>query len=347
MNAIDCKKKKFCTLYTKINEMKNLLTLVFLVLGAIVFGQKNVFVTISPKFSGSDLALGTDYTSMNGVVLNLDHFDYYISNVHIIHDGGLDLDLSDTIFLVEPQNHILYLGFRDVTTIEQLNFSIGVPSNINTSAGAQAIDISVYPHGHPLSFQEPSMYWGWTAGYMHMIIGGLADSNNDGIADAIFELHNLGNENFKNIQLPVIQTNASNDLINIALNCNVDYWIKDIAIESVGIMHGSTGPNMETMNNVNDEPVFTQPSTASAQQLANAKGTMYAVQESTTVHVYWSDINNTSSYVVTDMNGKQIEVGAAEGNKGSISLTELTSGIYFFHLLNESGGELKLLKIVK
>lgn len=311
------------------------------------FAQKNVFVTISPKFAGADLQMGVDYTSINGVVLNLDHFDYYLSDLHVIHDGGQDLDLSDTVFLVEPQNHILYLGFIDVTTIEQLNFAIGVPAAINTSAGPQAIDITLYPEGHPLSFQDPSMYWGWTAGYMHMIIGGLADSNSDGIADADFEVHTVGDANYRYVQLPVIQSNTLTDIVNVALNCNIDYWIKDIPIETVGILHGSTGINMEIMKNVETEPVFTQPSTASTQELTDTQGIIYAVQNSSEITINWFEINNVSSFNVTDINGKLIQFGKAEGNKGAITVVEMNPGIYFFHLFDKAGKELKHLKFIK
>jgi len=327
--------------------MKKILFSTLLLISLSSFGQKNVFVTISPKFAGADLQMGVDYTSINGVVLNLDHFDYYLSDLHVIHDGGQDLDLSDTVFLVEPQNNILYLGFLNVTTIEQLNFAIGVPAVINTSAGPQAIDITLYPENHPLSFQDPSMYWGWTAGYMHMIIGGLADSNTDGIADAEFEVHTVGDANYRHVQLPVIQTNTLTDIVNVALNCNVDYWIKDIPIETVGLLHGSTGANMEIMKNVETEPVFTQPSTATTQELSAAQGTIFAIQKSTETTINWADINNVSSFIVSDINGKLIQFGKAEGNKGSITVDEMNSGIYFFHLFDNGGKELKQLKFIK
>lgn len=327
--------------------MKKLILSSFLLLGLGSFGQKNVFVTISPKFAGAELQMAVDYTSINGVVLNLDHFDYYLSDLHVIHDGGQDLDLSDTVFLVEPQNHILYLGYIDVTNIEQLNFAIGVPAAINTSAGAEAIDITLYPPHHPLSFQDPSMYWGWTAGYMHMIIGGLADSNTDGIADAVFELHNVGDNNYHHVQLPVIQTNKDVDLVDIAVNCNVDFWIKDIAIETVGILHGSTNENMEVMNNVNTEPVFTQPTTASNQILTESSGYMYANNLASELTINWVEINNVASFSITDINGKQLDSGKAEGNKGSITIGDLNSGVYFFHLNDNEGKELKQLKFIK
>lgn len=327
--------------------MKKLLFCAFTLLGLSSVGQKNVFISLSPKFAGADLQMGVDYTSINGVVLNLDHFDYYLSDLHVIHDGGQDLDLSDTVFLVEPLNNVLYLGFLDVTTIEQLNFAVGVPAIVNTSAGTEAIDISVYQEGHPLSFQDPSMYWGWTSGYMHMIIGGLADSNTDGTADALFELHNVGNNNYRYVQLPVIQTNSTTDIITVAVNCNVDYWLKDISIETVGSLHGSNGANMEVMKNVETEPVFTQPSTASSQELVATSGGIFASQNTSDVTINWSNINNISSFAVSDINGRVIHNGIAEGNKGSITFGELNSGVYFFQLFNEGGKELKQLKFIK
>jgi hypothetical protein len=180
-----------------------------------------------------------------------------------------------------------------------------------------------------------------------MIIGGLADSNTDGIADALFELHNVGNNNYIHVQLPVIQTNTLTDIVTVALNCNVDYWIKDISIETVGSLHGSNGANMEVMKNVETEPVFTQPSTASTQELVVAAGTIFASQSASDVTINWSNINDISSFAVSDINGRVVQNGTAEGNKGSVTIGELNSGVYFFHLFDVGGKDLKQLKFIK
>ena len=76
-------------------------------LSALSYSQQNVFITLSPKVASTDLVIGTNVSNLNGVVFNLDYFDYYLSGLHIIHDGGQDLDLSDTVFLVEPTNFVL------------------------------------------------------------------------------------------------------------------------------------------------------------------------------------------------------------------------------------------------
>ena len=101
-----------------------------LILHFLSLSQKNVFITISPKANGNDLVMGTELTSLNGVKFNLDHFDYYLSDLYLIHDGGQILDLTDTVFLVEPGSHVLYLGFLNVTTVEQVNFAIGVSDRV-------------------------------------------------------------------------------------------------------------------------------------------------------------------------------------------------------------------------
>jgi hypothetical protein len=328
--------------------MKGIITTLFALLAVTsLTAQKNVFITISPKNAGVDLQMATDITALNGVKYNLDHFDYYLSGLHIIHDGGQDLDLSDTVFLVEPANFVLYLGYLNVTTIEQVNFSVGVPSNINTSSGADAIDIAAYPAGHPLSFQDPSMHWGWTAGYMHMIIGGEADSNDDGIIDYGFELHNLGDANYRSVQLPVVQTNTSVDQIDIYMNCNVDYWIKDIAIESVGILHGTSGANMEILKNVETEPVFDQSATASVPSIYESIGKVYFSTNISSVIVSWEFVKDASSYTLTDISGKLIQKGKVDNMNGSVIFENLTNGIYHFHLLDQYSNKLNDVKIAK
>lgn len=328
--------------------MNKILTTVIAVLTvSVISAQKNVFITISPKNGGVDLQMGTDIANLNGLKFNLDHFDYYLSGLHVIHDGGQDLDLSDTVFLVEPANHVLYLGYLNVTTIEQINFSVGVPSNLNTSSGADAIDIAAYPAGHPLSFQDPSMHWGWTAGYMHMIIGGEADSNNDDIVDYGFELHNLGDANYRSVQLPVVQTNTLADQIDIYLNCNVDYWIKDISIETVGILHGTTGANMEIMKNVETEPVFDQSATASVPANYENVGKIYFSSDVSSVTVKWESVKNANHYTLTDASGKMVQTGNADNYSGNVVFENLSNGIYHFQLFDQQNNKLNAVKIAK
>ena len=240
-----------------------------------LFAQMNVFVSLTPRVEGQQVAMHTTVNGLDGKALELDHFDYYVSSIVLVHDGGQVMTLPQEVHLIEPENHVIYLGYLNVTTIEEIRFGVGVPANLNTIAGEDAIDISAYPVGHPLSFQDPAMHWGWSAGYMHMIIGGNVDSNDDGNPNTYFELHNLGNSNYTNVVLPVIATQSYPDQLDIHIDCNVDVWLTGINLSSAGILHGTTGVNATVMKNAEMEPVFTQPETASVNAINNLPGKLW------------------------------------------------------------------------
>lgn len=326
--------------------MKRCLFLLLFAIAHFTYGQKNVFLTINPKVNGADLQLLTNFTNLNGTAFKLDHFDYYLSGIHVIHDGGQDLDLSNLIFLVEPDNYVLYLGFLNVSQIEAINFSIGVPPNLNTNSGADAIDISTYPSNHPLSFQEPSMYWGWTAGYMHMIIGGLADQNFDGNPDNLFELHNLGDANYRSVQLNVNPTVSATDQLDIYLNCNVENWIKDIAIESAGIVHGSSGLNMEIMKNIETEPVFTQSAMAGVSEAMSEIGVLSHFRDQDFSKVIWKEMVDADQFKLVNSEGRLMEQGNIDGANGEINFNEIPQGLYYFTVYDSNHNLLNSLHFV-
>ena len=325
---------------------KNPLLILFVLLNMLGFGQKNVFLTIDPKINGSDLELMTNYTNLSGVAFKLDHFDYYVSGIHVIHDGGQDLNLGNLIFLVEPQNHVLYLGYLNVNQIEAINFSVGVPPSLNTNSGADAIDISSYPSIHPLSFQEPSMYWGWTAGYIHMIIGGYGDSNFDGTPDNLFELHNLGDANYRSVQLNVIPTVTNTDQVDIYLDCNVENWIKDISIETAGILHGSAGLNMEIMKNIETEAVFTQSAMAGINDVLVDEGQISHFRDQEHSKIIWKELIHASNYKLLNIEGRLISTGFMSAVEGELALSDLNNGVYYFCAFDSNGNLLNRLQFV-
>jgi hypothetical protein len=316
--------------------MKNsIVGIVFLLVLNQVFSQKNIFLDISPMFQSSSLEMNVNYTAWDGKTIKFDHFDYYLSDVQIFHDGGQSI-LLDSVFLVEPQNHTLYLGGYDVSQIEQISFVVGVPKPINTQTGVDAIDISLYPENHHLSFQTPSMYWGWQAGYMHMIMGGYADDNGDGTLEAYFEMHNLGNINQKFVELPgIIQTNTSSSQIDILLNCQVDHWINSIPLSTVGIAHGETGLNATILNNSLTEDVFIQPANASIPSHgSNSK--IYFSNQSTALTIHWNEIADLDKILVYDINGKIVKELPSTSPTSQVAIENLDNGYYVIQFFNKN-----------
>ncbi|MFY7668822.1 MAG: MbnP family protein [Crocinitomicaceae bacterium] len=295
--------------------------------------QKNIFMDVAPMFQNANLEMNVNYTSWNGKTFKLDHFDYYLSNVELTYDGGQTI-LIDSVFLIEPQNHTLLLGNFNISQIETIKFIVGVAKPLNTQAGIEAKDISLYPENHPLSFQSPSMYWGWQAGYMHMIIGGYADDNGDGSLESYFELHNLGNANQQSVQLNnIIQTNISSDQINVHINCQVDQWINNIPISTVGIMHDEVGVNKTILDNVITENVFVQPANAGIEGM-NSNAKIYFQNQSNGLTINWKEIKNLDQLVISDLNGRLIKKVESNLESGSVELNDLQHGYYVVQFYN-------------
>jgi hypothetical protein len=93
-----------------------------------VFGQKNIFLEIAPVFQNENLQMNVNYNGWDGKTFKLDHFDYYLSELQITHDGGI-VTLIDSVFLVEPQNHTLLVGNLPINQIEKI-FHRNIERNI-------------------------------------------------------------------------------------------------------------------------------------------------------------------------------------------------------------------------
>ena len=302
------------------------------------FSQKEVFIHLVPNVNNTPFNLNTDYNGLDGKSFNIDHFDYYISDISLTHDGGIStgfLDSSHT-YLIEPDNFIISLGSLNLNSIEEIEFTMGVPSRYNTISGSNSQDISSFPLTHPLSFQSPSMYWGWSTGYMHMIIGGNVDNDNNGTPETYFELHNLGNQNQQTVSLmSIIQTNTSSNRIDVYLQCNIEQWLKNISLSSVGVLHGESGPNQQLLNNVSTEAVFTQ--AANAQIMEQQKtGELFYFFENNDAIVQWKDIADAHKIRLFSNDGRLIKEKREVKSNDFLRLENQNPGKYIIKIYNRN-----------
>ena len=292
---------------------------VFILGGTLMWSQKDVFLNISPVFNADPLQMDVTLVHNSGDSYALDHFDYYISDITINHDGGQESIALEAVYLIKPENHTLYLGNFDLESIEQIEFTVGVPARLNTQDGAEAADISSYPETHPLSFQIPSMYWGWSFGYMPMIIGGSG-------AGGFFELHSVGQGLQKKVDLPVIQTEVSSSQINLEILCHVDRWVNGIQLSSVSMMHGAFPENVLAMNNVNTENVFTVSPSASMLSLVYTAANIYVSDG----QLLYSNLpESTKELAVYDPLGRLILSSRISNPKGAIDFQDQHKGPVF------------------
>ena len=319
-------------------------TLIFSILiGLHTWAQKNVFLNLQPVFGNQTFVLNQTFIGNDAIAVELEHFNYYLSDVILFHDNGQQTNLPSDIWLVTPTQHSLYLGYLNVNQIDSINFTVGVPKRYNTQDGALAQDISTYPETHPLSFQSPSMYWGWSFGYMHMIVGGNADSNNDNIPNAYFELHNLGDNNQQNVRLNTIQTNTANQ-IDLNYTCHVDRWLNQINLSSIGVVHGQAGPNLTILQNVNSQEVFTL--AADAGILQNNFNGITWIQTPDFISVNTNDNLQINYYQLYASNGQKILDLQVQESIAQVALTQLNSGLYLLKV-NISNGQQQTIRFVK
>lgn len=315
------------------------LLFLFILMSFFSFTQSNLYLSFKPKCLGNDLILGDIVQDINGVSMEINHFNYYISNIVITYDGNQTLDLTDTVLLVKADANSFLLGNYNIPNIEKINFSVGVPEPLNH------LDISLYPSNHFLSFQSPSMHWGWLSGYALLLVDGKGDSNADGIPESYFSLHNFGDNNFKNIELPVTATYLNNNQIDIVINTNLDQWIYGINPGDFGILHGTNGANSSTMNNVNDRDVFTSPYDASIQNIDD-NGHIYFLCTQSGIEVFWKEMQNISYYQLIDFSGSLINKSESTKIKDNVVFNGLSKGNYIFSTFDSKGNRLKSIKIV-
>lgn len=318
--------------------MKKSILALSLLLGFISQAQQHYLLKIEPVIGGVYHDLENVASTLLGKKIKLNHFDYYFSKLSITHDGGQVLNLPDSVYLVEPGNYLLDLGMLNVNNVEAIHFGVGVPVELSHT------DISTYPAHHPLSFQSPSMYWGWSAGYMHMIIGGLVDGDNDDVPEQSFELHNIGDVNFHEIDLPVYEyTEANGDHI-ITVSCNIDTWIGNIDLVAVDSKHGEDGENATIMNHVVTSNVFTSQQAYLGLKNGQAGNFTYTVNP-TSIIVNAKEVRHPDHYELVNSNGQIVYQGKLKASDFSLEFTNLKKGIYFFNVFstNERIHQLKMI----
>lgn len=324
--------------------MKSTTTLVALFLmGAMSFAQKNVTINLIPYFGGQPMTLNQNYVNNSGKTTQMSRGTYYLCDIKLIHDGAQILDLSqDEYLLVHANTQAYSIGSHSVTNIEGIEFSVGVDNQPNnnpndpSSNTTNHADPSLWPNGHPLNLQSPSMHWGWASGYMFAFMAGSVDTDNDNVVDTYFEIAPLGDQYFTNVSVTVNGVNNGND-VDINVYVNYSAWLDEIKLDLVGISHGSGAPCTALMNNTVPENVFTASAPVGVQEF----------NLSDDIHVYPNPVVDVAaikynleafenlSFEVYEISGKLVYQENNLNPTGSIEFTPSSSGSYVYNFLSD------------
>lgn len=227
--------------------MRSITLLLLALLPFYTIAQKQVIVSIQHGIDGEELEMGKVWQHPYGA-FSVFRLQYYLSDITLIHDGGQQKELKGLYLLVNSNQSDYDLGSVDVGQIEGINFKIGVDSSTNHA------DPALWPAGHPLAYQDPSMHWGWTSGYRFLAFEGLFDYNKDGEPEKVWEFHAVGDILLTPVSLAV-PTADGGDKVRLTVKADYDRLFNN-GVHIDNILHGDGTLVQEMMQNFNAGPVF-------------------------------------------------------------------------------------------
>lgn len=224
--------------------MKQISTLVLAFFLAVALqAQTNVTLQVNHHLSGYDFEFDMESQNNMSEKFTLERLQYYISEIVLVHDGGMETAVVDQWPLINAETVTtdIDLGSLAVTDIEKVRFAVGVDQTHNH------LDPASWPAGHPLAPQFPSMHWGWTAGYRFVAMEGSSGTD----LSQIFQIHALGDANYFTTEVDVTQEDASGDII-VPIYADYTRAIEDVEIASGLIVHGDYDQAITLLENFRD-----------------------------------------------------------------------------------------------
>ncbi|MBK9449898.1 MAG: T9SS type A sorting domain-containing protein [Bacteroidetes bacterium] len=284
------------------------------------FAQQNVSLRINHKLGANPFQFGATAANNNGVEFTASRLDYYISQITLIHDGGMQTSVDTTWMLVHADQPTLQaLGSFNVTSLEGVRFYIGVQNAYNH------LNPTGYTAPHPLALQSPSMHWGWSSGYLFVAMNG--NSGNNFVQS--WEIHGLEDANYYSQTITTSGTVSGQDLI-IDLDADYELALRNIDVSTGPINHGGTGIARTILQNFRDH-VFS-PAVITGVEVANAPSfSIFPNPASGTTRLQVAASTATeSSFVVYDYTGRIIKTIVPTA--GIADLNIAVSGCYLVAL---------------
>lgn len=312
--------------------MKYLPTLVCafaLAAGAFAQSPNQVVVSFDHKAGSDPMVLNqTVFTIWNNKKVKLIRAEFYIAEMGIRHADSTTMPLTDQYILVnaETPNAEYDLGMWAVDAAHGMTLHLGVPQTVNHN------DPAAWPSNHPLAPQNPSMHWGWSAGYRFMAIEGKIDNNGDGVPETDFEFHNLDDALYQSVELSGTEQ-AENGTLHLHLILDYAQLFKNMAMTGNLIQHGSSSLNIQMMTNAATAGFLTLAAASAADEVsANSQRVTASPNPFATSTTIQYELPATAplNLVVSNTLGQVVRTIAGLPAGGSLSFEkgELPGGIY-------------------
>jgi len=300
--------------------MKSIFTIIALTFAFSAYSQTPVNLNIYHKLGTADFAYNqpSQNNMMNGN-FKLTRMEYYMTKFTIIHDGGMITTVPSSVVAIVKANEqtSIALGSFNVTNIEGIKFHIGVHTPVNHQ------DPSLQPSGTPLSFQSPSMHWGWTSGYRFVALEGKTGT----AMNQTTELHGLGDANYFETTVMAVG-NLFNGEYFVNVDADYNRALENINISQGVVVHGENQEAAVMIANFKNY-VFT-PS-------ASLAGLTESIAENTSVYPIPSNgsltISTPTNFVgnsikIFDLSGKLIQEHVLSDGQNKLEISLQNKGFY-------------------
>jgi hypothetical protein len=278
-----------------------------------------------PYMGATPMVLGeTTATDNNGTPYIISRAQFYVSNIELIHDGGQILPLTNTYLLVNANQTNYPIGEYAINTLEAVRFKVGIDATTNHA------DPTLYPSGHPLALQTPSMHWGWAGGYRFVALEGQTAD-----ASSSFQYHALGDEFLTSVEVPL---NLSASSTGITAPLYTDYAKFMEGLYLMGNVHGGGHFIEVLMSNIQNGGITSDVPTStilapSANNIAYNTPNPFAQQ--TTLHYQYPNAQNIG-IAVYDMTGSLVYKKAGLSAVGNLSLSLPSAALYTYLLYDQN-----------
>lgn len=310
-----------------------LLFSVFLFNTLLTAQSKELVIELNHLYNNSPFYLNQNYQVDNDKTFSFYRMEYYLHLNSANNTDGSTTEFDELFLLVNPSTNEFNLGNYDIESLNQLNFHIGVSPNLNHN------DPSEWETGHPLAPQNPSMHWGWAAGYRFIAAEGMVDQDGDQVLETVLQYHAVSDDYYTEIVTPVVSKSETNT-VRVTLNVNYDKIFENINSSAGGVFHGVHNENLQVVNNFAMNNVFSLPEDLLLQEESMIKTFINPFSEFIDL-----EIIDKAEVELFNATGQLVSRMDLNPGKNQINTQNLPKGFYFISMKSNNKRERK--KLVK
>jgi hypothetical protein len=299
----------------------------FSILGCIELSAQQLPVNIrfTHFFGEEELPINRFFATESGTELRIDRFSWYGSYPQVIMNDGSSVNCGQEFFIfrMDQGKQGLASLVSDPSQISAFRFFFGVDSLYNHR------DPSTYPPSHPLAHQNPSMHWGWIAGYIFNAFEG--KSRKAGQAEESFFIHSIGNTLYSQVDIPVFPILDPDGNWLIEIHVDLERLVGALDMHGL-IAMGDFEENVFLVNRLQAAGVFVDPnegvSSISNKDINSDRSILFPNPVKSGANLYFKE-GQVRQLVIFDTQGRLVWYLNQALVSNDTKLPELQSGIYY------------------